>query len=343
MKNNSQNTTSFHHSFGMSMVSYKNEEFGYTYKHQGQESDDEIYGEGAAYFYTYRMSDSRYGRFWSVDPLAPKYPHNSPYAYSENRVIDGIEMEGLQRVPTNELWDIKKPLTTAPIGSYSVEYKMIFINGDYHKLHQIESGANKGNWVGINQDGKYSFIVGNELVPESYKGKVDHPVAVGSYIQSWFGNNEFSSTLCQAQWNNYYGCGYYDESGEYHTNENAVFDAWAGIVTNPYNWVGAVNIMSVRNATASRTKVQGVIDHAKNNKGATQKGYKGNKPFANDGRDGGQILSKRDKNGNPITYTEYDVNPSVKGKNRGTERVVIGSDGSTYYTDNHYKTFIKIE
>jgi hypothetical protein len=27
-------------------------------------------------------------------PLAPNYPHNSPYAFSENRVIDAVELEG---------------------------------------------------------------------------------------------------------------------------------------------------------------------------------------------------------------------------------------------------------
>lgn len=35
-------------------------------------------------------------RFMSLDPLASKYPHNSPYAFSENRVIDGVELEGLE-------------------------------------------------------------------------------------------------------------------------------------------------------------------------------------------------------------------------------------------------------
>ena len=45
------------------------------------------------------MDDSRVGRFWSVDPLASKYPHNSPYAFSENRLLDGVELEGLERAP----------------------------------------------------------------------------------------------------------------------------------------------------------------------------------------------------------------------------------------------------
>lgn len=37
-------------------------------------------------------------RCTAVDPLAAKFPHNSPYAFSENRVIDAIELEGLEKV-----------------------------------------------------------------------------------------------------------------------------------------------------------------------------------------------------------------------------------------------------
>ena len=40
----------------------------------------------------------RVGRFFAVDPLTAKYPHNSPYAFSENRLIDGVELEGKEVV-----------------------------------------------------------------------------------------------------------------------------------------------------------------------------------------------------------------------------------------------------
>ncbi|PHK17238.1 hypothetical protein VF12_39790 [Nostoc linckia z15] len=43
------------------------------------------------------MHDPRVGRFFAVDPLAPKYPHNSPYAFSENDVISHVELEGLEK------------------------------------------------------------------------------------------------------------------------------------------------------------------------------------------------------------------------------------------------------
>jgi hypothetical protein len=36
------------------------------------------------------------GRFFNVDPLSEKYVYNSPYAFSENRVVDGVELEGLE-------------------------------------------------------------------------------------------------------------------------------------------------------------------------------------------------------------------------------------------------------
>lgn len=42
------------------------------------------------------MHDARLGRFLSVDPLAPEYPWNSTYAFAENRVIDGIDLEGAE-------------------------------------------------------------------------------------------------------------------------------------------------------------------------------------------------------------------------------------------------------
>jgi len=68
----------------------------YKYGHEGQLSDSEIYGDGNSYAYKYRMSDPRLVRMWSVDPLSAKYPYNSSYAFSENRLIDGVELEGLE-------------------------------------------------------------------------------------------------------------------------------------------------------------------------------------------------------------------------------------------------------
>ena len=66
----------------------------YTYGFNGQEQDGELM-DGAVVF-KYRIHDPRIGKFLSVDPLAPEYPWNSSYAFAENRVIDGIDLEGAE-------------------------------------------------------------------------------------------------------------------------------------------------------------------------------------------------------------------------------------------------------
>ncbi|MGV9709291.1 ribonuclease domain-containing protein [Gordonia sp. NPDC003424] len=53
-------------------------------------------------------------------------------------------------------------------------------------------------------------------------------------------------------------------------------------------------------------------------------------------------LPKTGKNGSPITYREWDVNPKKPGKSRDAERIVTGSDGSAWYTDDHYQSFVMI-
>ncbi len=70
----------------------------YRYGFQNQERDDEIKGAGNSVNYTYRMHDTRLGRFFAVDPLASSFPWNSSYAFSENRLLDAIELEGLEAV-----------------------------------------------------------------------------------------------------------------------------------------------------------------------------------------------------------------------------------------------------
>lgn len=88
----------------------------YRYGFQGQEQDQEYYG--GAVSYKYRIHDPRIGRFLSIDPLAPDYPWNSPYAFSENRVVDSRELEGLEKVSaissTPEDLTNKEGLETGP-------------------------------------------------------------------------------------------------------------------------------------------------------------------------------------------------------------------------------------
>jgi len=56
----------------------------------------------------------------------------------------------------------------------------------------------------------------------------------------------------------------------------------------------------------------------------------------------GGSLSRTDSSGKAITYREWDVNPKKPGQTRDAQRIITGSDGSAYYTGDHYKTFTRM-
>lgn len=88
----------------MAGISSKALAFGVTenmIKFQGQEFTTKEFSDGSGlemYEFKYRMHDPQIGRFWQSDPLAHDYRYNSPYAFSENRVTSGVELEGLEYV-----------------------------------------------------------------------------------------------------------------------------------------------------------------------------------------------------------------------------------------------------
>lgn len=64
------------------------------WKFQGQEHSDETGWD----MFKWRNHQPDIGRFFNVDPLAEKYVYNSPYAFSENKVVAHVELEGLESV-----------------------------------------------------------------------------------------------------------------------------------------------------------------------------------------------------------------------------------------------------
>jgi dienelactone hydrolase len=84
-------------------------------------------------------------------------------------------------------------------------------------------------------------------------------------------------------------------------------------------------------------KVVKVLEHVDKH-GEAMDGYEGGRTFGNFERQ----LAIADEKGRRIKYREWDVNPLRPGVNRGPERLITGSDGGAYYTDDHYSTFKKI-
>lgn len=69
--------------------------------------------------------------------------------------------------------------------------------------------------------------------------------------------------------------------------------------------------------------------------GHSPEGYAGGRVFENREK----RLPVRDARGQRIRYREWDVHPQRRGRNRGPERVVTGSNQKAYYTKDHYRSF----
>jgi RHS repeat-associated protein len=112
----------------------------YRFGFQGQEKDDEMHGAtGTSYAFTYRMHDARVGRFWSIDPLKAEYPWNSPYSFSENKVIQFIELEGLE-TGTIQIYEVSKGVA---------------------KLQNTTTHDNMGRWTGQRNFEQYNVLGDN--------------------------------------------------------------------------------------------------------------------------------------------------------------------------------------
>jgi RHS repeat-associated protein len=121
-------STTDYYPFGYPIPNRSTNTGGYRYFFNGQEGDNEVFGEIALQAFEFRMHDARLGRFWSVDPLAAKYPWNSTYAFAENRVIEGRELEGLEVV-----FSTREVVSAGGFGIYGWNYA----KGHGHASDQI--------------------------------------------------------------------------------------------------------------------------------------------------------------------------------------------------------------
>ena len=138
----------------------------YKYKYQGQERQDELNLNWDSF--KWRNYDYAIGRFMSVDPLAEKYNYQSPYNFSENRVVDARELEGLEAELINgpdanglETWKV-------PVYNYQVTYnnktgnyesKQVFTSYEY----RIKSNNNANTWKGQSEN-NYTIVDKNGTV-----------------------------------------------------------------------------------------------------------------------------------------------------------------------------------
>ncbi len=135
--------------FGLTMagISSKALSFGVPHNNektfQGQRLDDEL---GINYIqFKWRNHDPQIGRFIEIDPLAEKYVYNSTYAFSENKVIRHVELEGLEAIVSN----IGDPKHQGDLVEIRISGKVINDSKTNYSPEQMQGIANSIN-QGIN-------------------------------------------------------------------------------------------------------------------------------------------------------------------------------------------------
>ena len=84
-------------------------------------------------------------------------------------------------------------------------------------------------------------------------------------------------------------------------------------------------------------KAYDIYDYVMSHNGSPPKTFVGGSIYKNEPNEGEAKLP------DGVKYKEYDVNPHIKGQDRGDERLVIDENGVPYYTDSHYKSFIRLD
>ncbi|WP_143961161.1 RHS repeat domain-containing protein [Litoribacter populi] len=81
--------------FGLTMEGRAYQDsLSYRYGFNGKENDSETGTQD----YGFRIYDPKIAKFLSVDPLAPEFPWNSTYAFSEGSPVSNVDLDGLEKL-----------------------------------------------------------------------------------------------------------------------------------------------------------------------------------------------------------------------------------------------------
>ncbi len=159
--------------FGLKHKGYNGGQSGrdHKFEFQGQEFNEDL--DLNVHEFKYRMHDPAIGRFWQIDPLAEDYVYNGTYNFAENRVIDGVELEGLEWVDTNGnlVYDPSQQNDDGTTGGFT-ENSTVDHRNLARSLRQTETGEAQFQTL-VNSNIPVETIVNNEDKPGS---KEDKPI-----------------------------------------------------------------------------------------------------------------------------------------------------------------------
>jgi RHS repeat-associated protein len=198
-------TAQDYYPFGMIEPSrqYVKDSLAYRYKFNGKELDADM--DGNNYDYGFRIYNPQLGKFLSVDPLTGKYPMLTPYQFSSNRPIDGIDLDGLEYSPAG--WSSTPSMTNMPQIRNTTAV-------------QVYSDAN-------------SVLAGHQAAPKSSSTLTPTPSTSSDGDNSKNTNSSWGQIFYSADAGNDGRTGHSDEKGENIDALTAAIDGASGLGTAP--------------------------------------------------------------------------------------------------------------
>jgi hypothetical protein len=197
--------------------------------------------------FKYRIHDPRIGRFLSVDPLAPEYPWNSSYAFAENRVIQGIDLEGAEYRESTKAEINSYTKNGNTVGEGEVGHVYSGIDGSYYTwVGEEQYTMNIPNWFSTDQteDELFEKVTFNAkaigtAVPYLMYDENDNVKTANGALQILDENGEN-----EILWGNDYGVVRFPESGRgfsiYTTPVNNEDYTVNGVRYNSDNWINPI-------------------------------------------------------------------------------------------------------
>jgi RHS repeat-associated protein len=323
-------------------------------------------GTGLTYLHA-RYYDPALGRFLSPDPLMnPGDPRTlDPYMYAANNLVSFMDATGLcYGVSHDKMAACAQSLNTSAAALAKAKTKAQGVVG---VTGMLAGGLLKGVGKGV-------------LGLTPFPGMIDGFHKTGDVIRdprgTWNGQwnglgTQWSNTWHDVKrtgeafsdavggrntWNNYWHVGTHTWMAG-HIGENYDNGTWFNIAEGAGDArvnAGVIALTAGVGAAASGARAASTLERTGvfvghpvpigpvpesawvtlarvDTKGSPFPGFKGGSIFRNEN---GQLPSTPG-----VTYREWDVNP-VKGATRDGYRIVTGSDGSAFWTGNHYGDFV---
>ncbi len=318
------------------------------YQYNGKELQNKEFNDGSGvewYDYGMREYDAQIGRFFRIDPITEHYFQLTPYQYASNDPVANIDLDGNEGRGSVSGSDSKEQKQSNPqaVQDFMKGYKDGFTN------HFAKLSA-QAKYFRENPKEAIKYGLNQVYNPLQILKNIWHVSLLNSLIDNTKVSKNFIGNLINGK---FYGAGRIaGDKGANAAVQVGVMIVTAGaakgtiIAKNIVVEEGAVAqalgarfVTEVEATSHGEVLVKGTVDLQPTfDRIAT--GNVGKQISKNDGttyrNDDGSLPME-----DGVTYTEYNVaTPETKGA--GPMRLIVGSDGTAWFTSDHYNSFVQV-